>query len=238
MQSRMIRISIAVALAAISIFWVAVFVFGQAPAAPQGGGAPQAGAPNAQRGGGGGGGQRGGGGGGGGGRGGGGRGAAQPTPRREDGSIILGQVAGGKGLWHGPFTIGSPASIPYQPWAQAVVQYRRVNELEPHARCKQSGAGRQFVTPYGVDFIDLPEAKRIYIMYVGGPHTFKTIYMDGREHPKNFEPTYYGHSIGHWEGDSLVVDTVGYNEKFWLDRSTWPHTDGFPRPSVIVSYRR
>jgi hypothetical protein len=49
--------------------------------------------------------------------------------------------------------------------------------------------------------------------------------MDGRQHPAHLEPSYYGHSIGHWEGDTLVVDTVGYNEAFWMDRRGVPHTD-------------
>jgi hypothetical protein len=76
-----------------------------------------------------------------------------------------------------------------------------------------------------VEFVELPEAQRIYIFDIGGPHTFRTIYMDGRSHPANFTPTYYGHSIGWWEGDTLVVDTTGYNERFWLDRRGLPHTD-------------
>jgi hypothetical protein len=48
--------------------------------------------------------------------------------------------------------------------------------------------------------------------------------MDGRSHPTDWTPTYYGHSIGWWEGDTLVVDTTGYNERFWLDRRGLPHT--------------
>ena len=67
---------------------------------------------------------------------------------------------------------------------------------------------RQFLTPYGVEFVELPEAaKRVYIFDIGGPHTFRTIYMDGRSHSADFTPTYYGHSIGWWDGDTLVVDT-------------------------------
>jgi hypothetical protein len=49
--------------------------------------------------------------------------------------------------------------------------------------------------------------------------------MDGRTHPAHPEPEYYGHSIGWWEGDTLVVDTVGFNEGFWLDRGQLPHTE-------------
>ena len=48
--------------------------------------------------------------------------------------------------------------------------------------------------------------------------------MDGRPHPDKLTPTYYGHSTGKWEGDTLVVDTVGFNEDFWLDRGNMPHT--------------
>ena len=49
--------------------------------------------------------------------------------------------------------------------------------------------------------------------------------MDGRPHPKDLTPSYYGHSVGHWEGDTLVVDTVGFNEKFWMERQGAPHTE-------------
>ena len=84
-----------------------------------------------------------------------------------------------------------------------------------------------FLTPYGVEIVEFPELKRVLVFDVGGPHTFRTIYMDGRKHPEKekLEPSYYGHSIGHWEGDTLVVDTVGFNERFWFDRSGLPHTN-------------
>jgi hypothetical protein len=113
---------------------------------------------------------------------------------------------------------------PFQPWAKALYEDRQVHELEPHARCKASGAARQFLTPYGVEFLEMPELKRLYIFDIGGPHTFRTVYMDGRSHPADLEPSYYGHSIGWWDGDSLVIDSTGYNESFWLDRRGMPHT--------------
>jgi hypothetical protein len=49
--------------------------------------------------------------------------------------------------------------------------------------------------------------------------------MDGREHPKDLNPTWYGHSVGRWEGDTLVIDTVGFNDKFWFDFRGHPHTE-------------
>ena len=118
-----------------------------------------------------------------------------------------------------------PAEVPFQPWAKALWEDREKHELEPHARCKASAMTRQFLTPYGTEFVELPELKRIYIFDVGGPHTFRTIYMDGRSHPADLQPSYYGHSIGWWEGDTLVVDSTGFNESFWWDRRGLPHTE-------------
>lgn len=151
--------------------------------------------------------------------------AALPAPRDEKGHIMIGTSPTLKGVWvPGPVVPNPTASIPYQPWAKALVATRRESPLEPHTRCKPSGGMREFLTPYGVEIVDLPEAKRIYIFDIGGPHTYRTIYMDGRTHPENFSPTFYGHSVGKWEGDTLVVDTVGYNENFWIDRGQTPTT--------------
>jgi hypothetical protein len=114
--------------------------------------------------------------------------------------------------------------VPFQPWAKELYAYRRQNQLEPHTRCKPSGGPRQFLTPYGVEFVTNEEDKRIFIFDIGGPHTFRTIFMDGQHHPENLVPSYYGHSTGRWDGDTLVVDTVGFNENFWLDRYGFPST--------------
>jgi hypothetical protein len=54
---------------------------------------------------------------------------------------------------------------------------------------------------------------------------FNVVYMDGRQHPKNLDPTWFGHSIGKWDGDTLVVDTVGFNGKTRLDTLGHPHSD-------------
>src|SRR5690606_9120158 len=72
---------------------------------------------------------------------------------------------------------------------------------------------------------ELEELGRLYIFDIGGPHTFRTVYMDGRSHPQDLEPTNYGHSIGWWEGDTLVIDSVGFNEDFWWERRGLPHTE-------------
>ncbi len=56
-------------------------------------------------------------------------------------------------------------------------------------------------------------------------HTVRHIFVDGRKHPDDLTPTYNGHSIGHWEGDTLVVDTIGMKGKLWLDRLGHPESD-------------
>jgi hypothetical protein len=155
---------------------------------------------------------------------GGGRAAAPPVPppRLASGRVQLNE----KGVWVGGGGVGGRGdTVPYQPWTKGVAADRRINELEPHTRCKASGMQRQFLTPYGAEILEVPEIQRVFIFDIGGPHTFRTIYTDGRSHPKDLQPTYYGHSIGWWEGDTLVVDTVGYNEGFWIDRGAAPHTD-------------
>ncbi len=119
----------------------------------------------------------------------------------------------------------SVSQVPFQPWARALYGFRAENQLEPHIRCKPSGGTRQFLTPYGVEIVELPELGRIYIVDIGGPHSMRAIDMMQRTHPPNLSSSPYGHSIGQWQGDTLVVDSVGFNESFWIDRQGTPHTD-------------
>jgi hypothetical protein len=152
-------------------------------------------------------------------------GPAGPTPRWPDGKPRLGAIPGQRGgLWNGGGSTAD-ATTPYQPWAKAVSDDRRANAMEPHTRCKPSGGPRQFATPYGVEILEMRDLQRVYIFDNGGPHTFRTIYTDGRAHPADLTPSYYGHSVGRWEGDTFIVDSVGFNEKMWIDRGQAPHTE-------------
>lgn len=164
----------------------------------------------------------------------------QPAPRNAEGRVLLGGATPEeKGVWTPVFSIRDPAApietVPFQPWAKALYDARQLHELEPHARCKASGTVRQFLTPYGVEFVELPELARLFIFDIGGPHTFRTVYMDGRSHPVEFEPTNYGHSIGWWEDNTLVIDSVGFNEDFWFERRGIPHTEQL---HMIESFKR
>src|SRR5688500_10164485 len=157
-------------------------------------------------------------------------GPPRPAPRNKEGRALLScATPADKGVWlPGPVIpdpLGPSKELPFQPWARALFADRRTHQLEPHARCKPSGVARVFLTPYGVEIVERPDLQRIYIFDIGGPHTFRTIYLDGRGHPATRIPDYYGHSIGWWEGDTLVVETTGFNEGFWIDRGALPHTE-------------
>ena len=147
-----------------------------------------------------------------------------PGAAAQAGRAGRGGAAAGPGGGFGRGAAGPCTPVPYMAWTRAVSDDRRRMQLEPHTRCKPSGGPRQWLTPYGAEFLELPDAKLAYIFDIGGPHTYRTIYMDGRKHPDTLTPSFYGHSIGSWEGDTLVVDTIGFNEGFWIDRGQIPHT--------------
>ncbi|HEY1303260.1 MAG TPA: hypothetical protein VGF24_06905 [Vicinamibacterales bacterium] len=147
-----------------------------------------------------------------------------PGAGPQGGRAAGGGAAPGRAGGFGRGAAGPCTAIPYMEWTRAVSDDRRRMQLEPHTRCKPSGGPRQWLTPYGAEFLELPDAKVAYIFDIGGPHTYRTIYMDRRKHPDTLTPSFYGDSIGWWEGDTLVVDTVGFNEGFWIDRGQLPHT--------------
>jgi hypothetical protein len=170
---------------------------------------------------------------------------AAPAPRWPDGTINLGAVPGATGLWDGGEPLatnpknyetvaGRPrpglvdlAAVPLQPWAQALLDERHARFLadEPYTRCKPSPAARSFGTAYGIELMNLPGSDRVYLFQTGGAHSFRVIYLDGRTHPARVEPSAFGHSIGWWDGDTLVIDTIGFDESAWLERWAMPHTD-------------
>jgi hypothetical protein len=174
--------------------------------------------------------------------------AAAPTPRWPDGRVNLGSTPEQKGFWEiRPGLGGTPraADIPLQPWARALAAYRtsRTDLHPPLVRCKPGGGPAFFNAP-GFEIVDVPEERRIFILNIAGAHSWRVIYMDGRPHPMgdDLRPTYFGHSIGRWDGDTLVVDTVGFNEKQWL-AGVYPTTEKlhlterFTRPDVrTLSY--
>jgi len=157
-------------------------------------------------------------------------GPAPPAPRWPDGRVNLGSSPDRKGYWEvRPGLGGLPraADVPMQPWARALYQYRtsRTDLYPPLVRCKPAGGPGFFNAP-GFEIVDAPDERRVYLLNIAGPHSWRVIYTDGRPHPTGaaLKPSFFGHSVGRWEGDTLVIDTVGFNEKQWLVGS-YPTTD-------------
>src|SRR5262249_47590162 len=123
----------------------------------------------------------------------------------------------------------SAPNLPFMPCSAAIYNYKSNNasQYDPEWDCLPPGGPPMMATPYPMEIIQLPEQKRIIMIFEGATHIWREIYMDGRAHPvgDGLNPTYLGHSIGHWERDTLVVDTVGFNEGTWLDYFGHPHTD-------------
>jgi len=189
---------------------------------------------------------------------------AAPAPHWPDGQVRLGPPAGKKGYWGVPSTkvlidktaagirmsddglllnlADSDKIAPLQPWSKAVYEHRQRTLLkdDPIGRCLPPGGPRQFQAGNGFQFVEQRELGRILVLLGGGDRNWRIIYTDGRPlaQPDEAVPSYYGSSVGHWEKDTLVVESVGYNEKFWISSSGLPHTESlhlterFTRPDL------
>lgn len=150
---------------------------------------------------------------------------AGPMPRTADGKPDL------SGVWWSPRTVdpGKPEFL-----ASAVEVARRRTEDNrkdsPQARCLPSAATR--IGPL-YEFVQ----SKNYLVLISDDDSpgFHQIYLDGRPHPKEPDPQWYGHSIGRWEGDTLVVDRVNFEEQVWLDQNAHPHSD---KLHIVERYRR
>jgi hypothetical protein len=87
--------------------------------------------------------------------------------------------------------------------------------------CFPPGMPRLYLQPFPMEIIQTPGR---VIMFFEFSHFVRQIYTDGRKHNTDLGPTWLGDAIGHWEGDTLVVDTIGFNDKTWLDRAGHPHS--------------
>ncbi len=221
-----IKISSIMATLAASALWALLPVIAQQPAAQSDGKAP---APEGGRGGFGKGGGRG-------------RGGAKdtapkgPAPRMADGKVDF------TGNWT-PNAINQnvdlaratgeqpdPVASFYKtsgilPWAQKLYEQRKGNlsKDDPEGLCLPPGVPRMSTTPYPWSMIQ--NNKELVIVYEGGAHIWRKIFLDGRKHDPNAVETWLGDSIGHWvDNDTLEVETVGQTDKTWLDESGLPHT--------------
>jgi len=111
------------------------------------------------------------------------------------------------------------------PEAKKIMDSRQLQD-DPWLNCLPGGVPR-LDGPHPWRLIQLPTHRpetHIFFLFEGNIHSYRQIFMDVRQHPDDPDPTWYGHSIGRWEGDTLVVDTVGYDDRFWFDGAGHPHT--------------
>jgi hypothetical protein len=101
-----------------------------------------------------------------------------------------------------------------------------VQNLTTYNNCEPIGFTSFPAYPHPIEIVQIPG--RIFIFHEVD-HFWRTIWMDGRPLPKPedllFGPSYLGTSVGHWDGDDLVIDTIGFNEKTWLDTARHPHSE-------------
>jgi hypothetical protein len=172
---------------------------------------------------------------------------ARPAPRLPDGHPDLGN---GKGSWN-PRIIANLAGngrggaarspvdkvvdVPFQPWAKTVYDQRQATLLkdDPEGLCLPPGIPRLMATPFPFQIFQLPD--RVLFVFEGGAHIWRAIYTDGRAHPKDPNPSFLGDSIGRWDGDTLMVDAIGFNDTTWIDQDGHPHTENL---HVVERYTR
>ena|SRR5688572_912580 len=145
-----------------------------------------------------------------------------PAPRTADGKVDL------SGIWNPDrrfiYDINDALkpgeTLPLQPWALKTT-LERLSKDDPEAHCLPTGVPRQ--APYPWRIVQTPT--HVFFLFEGNIHSYRQIFVDGRKHPADPNPQWYGHSVGRWDGDTLIVDTVGFNDRFWFDFAGHPHTD-------------
>ncbi len=115
--------------------------------------------------------------------------------------------------------IGRP--VPYTDFGREAWE-KRIMGNDPTGYCQPSGPSRVFHTPFPVQIIQTENQVSFLFEML---HMYHRVFTDGRDHPNPVDKTWWGHSIGRYEGDSLIVDTVGLNDRTWLYTSGVQHSD-------------
>jgi hypothetical protein len=122
------------------------------------------------------------------------------------------------------FGVGLPGGLPYQPWAAEAVRQRKADKGkdDPTSHCLPLGVPRLLVDPEYRKIVKVPGLLVILNERDAG---YRQIFTDGRPLPEDPQPSWKGYSTGKWEGDTLVVQTSGFRDGMWFDRSGSPITD-------------
>jgi hypothetical protein len=120
---------------------------------------------------------------------------------------------------------------PFTPWAEEQFKKADTKVNDPNLACLPHGIPRIMFVPLPMEIFQVPDK---VLLYQEAGNQLRQIHMN-REHPKDLDPTYNGDSIGKWDGNTLVVDTVGFNAITWLDHVGLPHTEAL---HVVERIRR
>lgn len=158
-----------------------------------------------------------------------------PTPKKSDGKPSL------SGIWHRVPPPGTPsganfgntvtyympagATVPLQPWAAELLQKRRFGQLgagRPSERCLPHGILGSVLPNIPFKIVETPGLTLILTEQLT---EFRQVFTDGRPLPPDMQPAWFGYSIGHWDGETFVIETAGFNDQTWLDDSGHPNTE-------------
>ena len=138
------------------------------------------------------------------------------------------------GVWIASGSTNLPSEPAYKPEFKKIWEERRKNlkKEDPATFCLPNGVVRVTNLPYKL--VQTP--KLVVMLSEGNTHSFRRFFLDGRAHNLDLEPnSWTGDSIARWEGETLVVDSIGFNDKSWLDDTGKPHSDEM---HVIERYSR
>ena len=109
-------------------------------------------------------------------------------------------------------------------WLAKLVKERTANfaKDDPHVRCLPDTFLRAYGLPHLLKFVQTPG---LLVMLNEMNAGYRQVFMDGRNHPPELDPTWFGHSVGRYEKGALVIDTVGLNDKAWFDNRGMPHSE-------------
>jgi hypothetical protein len=122
--------------------------------------------------------------------------------------------------------------IPYRPWALELMKHRREKELDPHVQCLPSSFPRMYTLPHITKFA---QTKGLLILMNEFNASYRQIFTDSRPLPEDPQPSWNGYSTGKWEGDALVVQTIGFRDDLWMDMAGSPLTNA---AKVTERFRR
>jgi hypothetical protein len=129
---------------------------------------------------------------------------------------------------------GVPGGLPYQPWAADLVKTRRAanGKDDPTTHCLPGGIAKLHTSSLLRKIVQVPG---LVIFLTERNASYRQIFTDGRPLPEDPNPSWNGYSTGHWDGETLVVETIGFRDDDWLDRAGSPLTSS---AHIIEKFRR